>query len=59
MIDQQNTCARGALQAQPSIDDLLYLLTVLVHKAEREPESADAAIIHAMRTFDRIVERMA
>jgi hypothetical protein len=48
-----------ARNQNPSTDDLLYMLTVYVRKAEREPETADASIIHAMRVFDRIVERMA
>lgn len=42
-----------------STDDLLHLMTVMVRKAEREPETAAHSLEHARRTFDRIVERVA
>lgn len=42
-----------------STDDLLHLVEVMVGKAEREPETADLAISHVKRAFDKIVERMA
>lgn len=40
-------------------DDLLHFVTVMVKKAEREPETAAQSLDHARRAFDRIVERCA
>lgn len=40
-------------------DDLLHYVSVMVRKAEREPETAPHALRHAQRAFDRIVERIA
>ncbi len=61
VFSQHNTCVADRFQDTDHIstDDLLHLLTVLVRKAEESPETADQAIIRAMRVFDRIVERMA
>lgn len=42
-----------------STDDLLYFMTLMVRKAEREPETSGKSLEHARRAFDRIVERMA
>lgn len=47
------------LKDSDDIEDLLYFLTLMVRKAMREPETADASLAHAMRAFDKIVETMA
>jgi len=40
-------------------EDLLHMVAVMVRKAEREPKTADTALSHAKRAFDRLVERLA
>lgn len=41
-----------------STDDLLHYMATMIHKAEREPETAKKSLTHAARAFERIVERI-
>lgn len=60
--DNENTAIGAPRQeanaSESSTDDLLHFMSVMILKAEREPETAGKSLEHAQRAFERLVDRL-